>query len=117
MMLQRLKSLVIPMAYSLPADKISAGVAPVAAPAAPLRLSAGDRPSAIARQAITEFGGRPAPSTRRPPKSVEMSGADGGELTLAELVLDSYELEKTPMRQVVARSLASGQCPLGSESD
>ena len=49
-------------------------------------------------------------------KSVEMSGADGGELTLAELVLDSYELEKTPMRQVVSRSLASGQCPLGSES-
>ena len=45
------------MAYSLPADLLSAGVAPVAAPAAPLRLSAGDRPSAIARQAITEFGG------------------------------------------------------------
>ena len=45
-------------------------------------------------------------------KAVEMSGVDGGELTLAELVLDSYELEKTPMRQVVARSLASGQCPL-----
>ena len=50
-------------------------------------------------------------------KAVEMSGADGGELTLADLVLDSYELEKTPMRQVVARSLASGQCPLGSESN
>ena len=50
-------------------------------------------------------------------KAVEMTGADGGELTLADLVLDSYELEKTPMRQVVARSLASGQCPLGSESD
>ena len=28
-------------------------------------------------------------------KAVEMSGADGGELTLAELVLDSYELEKS----------------------
>ena len=67
MMLQRLKSPVIPTAYSLPADLLSAGVAPVAASAAPLRLSAGDRPSAIARQAITEFGGRPAPSTRRPP--------------------------------------------------
>ena len=28
-------------------------------------------------------------------KAVEMSGADGGELTLADLVLNSYELEKS----------------------
>src|SRR3974377_682221 len=35
-------------------------------------------------------------------KSVEMSGADGGELTLAELVLNSYELEKRPRRQVAS---------------
>ena len=33
-------------------------------------------------------------------KSVEMSGADGGELTLADLVLRSYELEKKPMLAV-----------------
>ena len=31
-------------------------------------------------------------------KAVEMSDLDGGELTLADLVHGSYELEKKPMR-------------------